>query len=174
MPTPEPMSLPALPRSIEEFVALRDRTATTPQGGAAMLVVALLLHAEDETLGGQCLAAAVAAERLAEGGGGYQGWRLRRSDLQRNHEQIKNQPYLPRSYIQGTRPDDGYELPAPPYTCEFSANRYSGDPTEGRFKLFVACSGAPTPRPVTVRRNALGVWQAYEWSSLIVGVARTA
>ena len=174
MPPLEPVSLPSLPRSIEEFVALRDQVATTPQGGAAMMVAALALYAADEALGGQCLAAAVAAERLAEGGGGYQGWRLRRSDLQRMHEQIKNQPYLPRSYIQGTGPQNAYALPAPPYRLEFSANRYSGDPAEGRFKVFVACSGAATPRPVTVRRNALGIWQAYEWSSLIVGIARPA
>jgi hypothetical protein len=168
------VSLLSLPRSIEEFVALRDQVATTPQGGAAMTVVALLLYARDETLGGQCLAAAVAAERLSEGGGGYQGWRLRRSDLQRMHEQLANQPFLPNAYILGTRPEDGYALPAPPYRLEFSANRYSGDPTEGRFKVFVACSGAATPRPVTVRRNALGIWQAAEWSSLIVGIARPA
>jgi hypothetical protein len=174
MPLLEPVSLSAFPRSIEEFVALRDQVATTPQGGAAMMVVALALYAEDRSLGEQCLAAAVAAERLAEGGGGYQGWRLRRSDLQRLHEQVKAQPYLPYSYILGARPEDGYALPAPPYTLEFSANRYSGDPAEGRFKVFLACSGAATPRPVTVRRNALGVWQAYEWSSLIVGIARPA
>ena len=136
------------------------------------MVVALLLYAGDETLGQQCLAAAVASERLAEGGGGYQGWRLRRSDLQRIHEQVKAQPYLPQSYVRGTRSDNGYALPDPPLMLEFSTNRYSGDPAEGRYKVFVACSGAATPRPVTVRRNALGIWQAYEWSSLIVGIAR--
>ncbi len=170
MPALEPVTIAALPRSIEEFVALRDRTATTPQGGAAMMVVALLLYAQDETLGQQCLAAAVAGERLSEGGGGYQGWRMRRGDLQRIRDQINAQPYLPQSYIQGTSPAAGYRLPAPPYVLNFTSNPYSGDPAAGRFKAFVACSGAATPRPVTVRRNALGIWQAYEWSSLVVGV----
>jgi hypothetical protein len=172
MTTLDPVSLPARPRSIEEFVARRDQVATTPQGGAAMMVVALLLCAQDETLGGPCLAAAVAAERLAEGGGGYQGWRLRRSDLQLIHQQLAEQPYLPNAYFKGTSPESGYALPEPPYLLEFTANPHSGDPAEGRFKVFVACSGAATPRPITVRRNALGIWQAYEWSSLIVGIAR--
>ena len=40
-----------LPQSIEEFVALRDRVADTPQGGAAVLTVALLLYAQDQVLG---------------------------------------------------------------------------------------------------------------------------
>ncbi len=32
------------------------------------------------------------------------------------------------------------------------------------------CTGAATPRPVTLKRNDRGVWKAYEWSSLLVGV----
>lgn len=172
MPALESVTLAAFPRSIEEFVALRDQVAATPQGGAAMMVVALLLYAQDESLGAPCLAAAVAGERLSEGGG-YQGWRMRRSDLQRIADQLRQQPYLPQSYIQGTSPANGYQLPAPPYVLTFTSNPYSGDPAAGRFKVFVACSGAATPRPVTVKRNALGLWQAYEWSSLVVGVAGT-
>jgi hypothetical protein len=168
----DPVSIATLPSTVEEFVAMRDQVATTPQGGAAMMVVALLASAQDETLGMQCLAAAVSAERLAEGGGGYQGWRLRRSDLQLIQNQLAEQPYLPHAYIQGAQPENGYALPEPPYVLEFSSNRHSGDPAEGRFKVFVACSGAATPRPVTVRRNALGIWQTYEWSSLIVGIQR--
>ena len=170
MPPLEPVTIAALPRSIEEFVALRDQVAVTPQGGAAMMVVALLLHAQDEALGAQCLSAAAASERLSEGGGGYQGWRMRRGDLQRISDQIRQQPYLPKSYIQGTHPENGYELPAAPHEIAFTSNPYSGNPAEGRFKVFVACSGAATPRPVTVKRSALGIWHAYEWSTLVVGV----
>jgi len=63
-----------------------------------------------------------------------------------------------------------YSLPAPPYRLDFSANAYSGDPTAGLYKVFVACSGA-RPRPVTVARDRTdGLWKAYEWSSLLVGV----
>jgi hypothetical protein len=159
-----------LPQSVDEFVALRDRVARTPQGGAAMMVLALLLYAGDRDLGAPCLAAAVAPARLEAGAGGYQGMRLHRLDHSRVEMQLDAQPYLPRSYIRGATPENGYRLPAPPYTLAFLDNPYSGDPAAGTYKVFVACAGAASPRPVTVSRDAHGLWQAQEWSSLIVGV----
>jgi hypothetical protein len=84
--------------------------------------------------------------------------------------QIEKQAYVPRSYVKGTTPENGYQLPAPPYVFEFSDTPYSGDVDAGTYKVFVACSGAASPRPVTVRRNNRGIWKAYEWSSLVVGV----
>ncbi len=33
------------------------------------------------------------------------------------------------------------------------------------------CSGAATPRPVTLKRESDGLWRGYEWSSLLTGVA---
>jgi hypothetical protein len=159
-----------LPQSVDEFVALRDRVARTPQGGAAMMIVALLLYAQERDLGAPCLAAAIDPGRLEAGAGGYQGMRLHRLDHSRVEMQLDAQPYLPRSYIRGATPDNGYRLPAPPYTLDFSANPYSGDPASGTTKVFVACAGADSPRPVTVRRGAHGLWQAQEWSSLVVGI----
>ncbi len=52
----------------------------------------------------------------------------------------------------------------------FSDNPYSGNPATGRYKLFVACSGARAP-PITVTRDGGdGLWEAHGWSSLAVGV----
>jgi Domain of unknown function (DUF6935) len=164
------VQLDHLPISLDQFVAWRDRVATTPQGGAAALVVALLLYAGDKALGEQCLAAAVDRARQVEGSGGYQGWRLHTTDRRLIESQIGKQAYLPRSYVQGATPANGYTLPAPPYLFEFSANQYSGDPVAGPYKVFVACSGAASPRPVTLRRDQAGLWQAQEWSSLVVGI----
>jgi hypothetical protein len=67
------VQLDNLPSSLDQFVAWRDRVATTPQGGAASMVVALLLYAGNKALGEQCLAAAVDRARLQEGSSGYQG-----------------------------------------------------------------------------------------------------
>ena len=163
-----------LPQSLAEFVALRDRLARTPQGGAAMMIVALLLYAGDRALGTPCLAAAVDPARLEAGDGGYQGQQLHRLAMLRIEEQVEAQGYLPRSYLQGATPENGYRLPAPPYTLAFADNPYSGDAAAGTYKLFVSCSGAASPRPVTVSRDAHGLWQAREWSSLIVGVREPA
>lgn len=166
----QPVHIDALPQSIEAFVALRDRTAVTPQGGAAMMVVALLLHAEDQELGQRCLTVAVDRGRLVEGSQGYKGWQLRRGDLSRITSQLARQPYVPQSYIEGATPENGYQLPAPPCRMAFSDNPHSGDAEAGPYKVFTACSGASSPRPVTVKRNNRGIWKASEWSSLIVGI----
>jgi hypothetical protein len=164
----------ALPVSTEGFVAMRDRMANTPEGGAAVMVMALLAYAEDERLGQQCLAVAIDRQWLEEGPGGYRGYRLRTPDMRRLHMQIAGGPHIPRSYIRGTNPQNGYRLPEPPYVLDLSSSPYSGDPSSGMVKVFVISSGASNPRPVTVRRNNRGVWKAYEWSSLIMGVVAPA
>ena len=166
----DPIKIDSLPESVDEFVELRDRVATVPQGGAAMMVVALFAYVKDEMLGRQCLAVAASRERLEEGPKGYKGWQLRASDVWLLHTQIKGKEYVLRSYIEGTSPENDYELPESPYTFTFTDNPHSGDPERGSFKVFVDSSGASSPRPVTVKRNDKGIWKAYEWSTLIVGV----
>jgi len=163
-----------IPQSIEEFVAVRDQVAQTPQGGAAVMALALLLYAQDETLGRQCLAVAVDRERLQEGPKGYKGWELRVADSQLIHSQVAGRAYMLCSYIKGATPENGYELGSAPYEFEFSDNPYSGDVESGQYKVFAHTSGAAHPRPVTVRRNNRGLWKAYEWSSLLMGVIKPA
>lgn len=170
MTVQQTIQINALPQSIEEFVALRNKVAETPEGGATMMVVALLAYAEDEQLGQQCLTVAVDRGRLQEGAKGYKGWQLRNTDLQRIRTQLRGSAYLPKSYIQGATPENGYQLPAPPYSFDLSGNPYSGDPSTGTYKTFIASSGAASPRPVTMKRNDRGIWKASEWSSLVVGV----
>jgi len=158
-----------LPRSVEEFVTLRDEIAGTPQGGAALMIAALLVYAEDSDLGQQCLAAAIDPQRLEEGLKGYDGWQLRSRELSLIQSQIRHQPFIPRSYVRGATPENGYQLPDPPYIFDFAVSPYSGDPESGTYKVFVSCSGAATPRPVTVSKHG-PLWKAYEWSTLVVGV----
>jgi hypothetical protein len=135
-----------------------------------MMIIALLLYTESEELGQQCLTVAVDRKWLQEGPKGYKGWQLRVRDMQLIRSQIKSRTHIPKSYVKGATPENGYELPALPYEFEVSSNPYSGDPESGEYKVFVASSGASSPRPVTVRRNKRGIWKAYEWSSLLVGV----
>jgi hypothetical protein len=164
------VSIGQIPQSVEEFTALRDQLAETPQGGAAMMVVALLVYAEDEQLGQGCLAVAVEQGRLHEGRPGYGGWGLGARDLQLIGMQVGAQGHIPRSYVRGASPENGYELPDPPYEVEFGPNPHSGDPASGDYKVFVKSSGASSARPVRVRRDERGLWKAREWSSLLVGV----
>ncbi len=149
---------------------MRDEVATAPEGGAVMMVVALMVYARDEQAGLQCLTVAVDQSRLMDGPKGYKGRQLASNNLQRIRLQIHGKEYTPSSYVQGTSPQNGYQLPTPPYSFACSSNPYSGDASSGTYKVFIATSGAPTPRPVTVKVNDKGIWKASEWSSLIVGV----
>ncbi len=166
------VTIEQLPQSAGAFIALQDQVGRTPQGGAGLMVVALLLYAEDVALGHACLAIAVDRDRLSEGASGHDGWQLRGTDRQLIRTQIGSQPHLPRSYIKEATPENGYRLPSPPYELEFSVNPYSGDVASGSYKVFVASSGAASPRPVTVRRDGEGIWKAREWSSLLVGIRK--
>lgn len=168
------VTIAQVPPSVEAFLALQDEVARTPQGGAAMMVLALLLYADNVALGHGCLAVAVDADRLSEGAQGYGGWQLRGRQRQLIRTQIGGQPHIPRSYLTGTSPESGYQLPPPPYELVVSDSPYSGEIASGTYKVFVASSGAASPRPVMVRRDPAGIWKACEWSSLLMGVQNPA
>jgi hypothetical protein len=165
-----PVSIDQMPQTVEAFLALQRELAGTPQGGAAMIVVALLLYADDVTLGQACLAVAVDRDRLSEADQGHEGWQLRTRARQLIHTRIGEQPHIPRSYVQGTSPENGYQLPPPPFQLAFSYKPYSGVIESGTYKVFVESSGAASPRPVMLHRDAAGIWKACEWSGLLEGV----
>ena len=160
----------AIPDTIETFLKLRDDITADPEGAAVMMVLALLHYTRDEDLGKKCLAAAVHSGSLWDGYEGYEGKQLSRGSLQLIASQLRGEAYTIHAYFQGTNPDNGYSIPDPPNTFTFFTNKYSGDPAEGRVKLFIACSGADTPRPISVKLEEDGSWRTAEWSSLIVGI----
>lgn len=172
MAEPQIISVERLPDSVEEFVALRDQLAATPEGGAVMMVLALHAYVRDPALGWPCLAVAVDRSRLQEGPAGHRGWELIPAERQRIAVRLKQQEHLPRCYVLGTTPEEGYRLPPPPHCFELSVNPYSGSVDSGSYKVFVRCSGAASPRPVTLKRNQRNLWKAYEWSSLLLGVVK--
>ena len=55
----------------------------------------------------------------------------------------------------------------------YSANLQGVDyPEPGKAKFFVACSGADTPRPIELAKNASGQWKVVSFNSLTVGVKK--
>jgi len=166
------IAIPDLPKTLDDFIALRDGLAVTPEGGAVMMVLALAVYVVDPKarFGQDALVIAADRSRLTPKSDGYKGWDLTVRDQRHIKRQMASKPWGSRSYFVGTSPEDGYRLPEPPYRFELSRNPYSGDESEGRAKVFVATSGASTPRPVTMQRNSRGLWKAREWSSLTVGV----
>lgn len=166
-------TLPSLPSTVEEFISLRNQIATTPQGGAAMFVVALKMYADNPVEGTKALIVAIDSSQLSasQGANSYQGYAMRQADFSLLSRQIDQAKYIPNSYFSSATPANGYQVTAP-LTIRCSINRYSGEEARGDLKVFVATSGAGTPRPLRLVKASNGYWKAREWSSLIVGVMR--
>lgn len=150
--------------SQSELLALQHKIANTPEGGAAVLIAALLAWAHDDARAEVYLSSALACGQLECG-------QIRLVDRQRLARQYQGRRSIIHSYIEGAIPENGYKLPQPPFRVHLSRNPYSGEESSGRVKVFVACSGAATPRPVTLKRESDGLWRGHEWSSLVTGVA---
>ncbi len=158
----------SVPKNEAEFLKLRDRLALTPEGGAAVFVVAMMAHAENRDLGLKFFTIALDRDNLAAGNV-YKGFKpasgvsyhiTRLADPARKH--------VPYSYVSGTRPENGYRA-SPPFVFNISTNRYSRL-AEDKIKVFVACSGASMPRPMTMRKNDKGLWKSFEISSFSLDV----
>jgi hypothetical protein len=165
------IQIKAIPKSVDEFLAMRDEISKTPEGGASLMIVALLLYAQNEELGKQCLVIAVSMDRLIEGDA-YKGFKLMNHDMDLIKLQLGKQKYIPKSYFKSTSSENDYEIGKTDLSIEYKSTQYSGDKASGTFKLFVYCSGADTPRPITLKVNDKGIWKAEEWSSLIVGIKK--
>jgi hypothetical protein len=166
------ISIEKIPSTLEEFITLRDELALTPQGGATMLIIACIMYTRDSELGEQCLVIALAHDLLVKGST-YKGYALSfkaKKFIQECIGKDSGKAYIPCSYIKGTGPENGYRLPDGKLVFEYSYNQFSGDMEQGVFKVFVRCTGADSPRPVTLTRNDKGIWKAYAWHSLLVTV----
>lgn len=159
-----------IPKSIEEFVSMRNKIATTPEGGAAMFMLALKMYIDNPELAEKCFVAIVDRNLLREGNV-YKGYKLLNGDMSLIKNQMNNDKLIPNSYIKGATPQNHYKVKLP-YTYEFSSNKYSGSIEAGDFKLFVACSGASSPRPIRMKKNNRGIWKTSNWSSVLVGIKK--
>jgi hypothetical protein len=167
-------TLDSMPSNISEFEALRDKLATTPEGGVLVLIAALKMYNENPGEGIKAMIVAVDQGLLSKSDGkdNYKGYALGSATVSLVKSQLGNYPYVINSYLPGATPGNNY-VPGPlPYKFELTANQYSGDAAKGQIKLFIKSSGADSPRPVTLKKNSKGIWKAYEFSSIVVGIRK--
>ncbi len=162
------VEVPGLPATVEELVALRDRIATSPEGGVAILVLAFIAYAQDAALGKKYLTVALDATQLGDGPDGYKGKEPGRMVMQNAKDRIGKAPHIARSYIVGTAHTTGYVLPPAPW--KISGREQPNDVQGAKGKTFVRSSGADSPRPVHLVKNDKGFWKATNWSSIEVGI----
>ncbi len=161
----------SIPESMEEFLEMRDIEAITPEGGALMFLMAMQMYSKDAELGMQAFTVALHMNNVSEGDiySGYAPNRGVQYDI--NNYYGKHKDHLGNSYFLGTKVANNYKLPAAPYMVEFTRNRYS-EMEDGSVKVYIKCSGADSPRPITLKKNDKGIWKATTYSSLFVGVRK--
>ncbi|MCB1172970.1 MAG: hypothetical protein KDK39_05370 [Leptospiraceae bacterium] len=167
------ISIPHIPQSAADFTTMRNTIATTPEGGAAMVIAALMAFSQDRNLGMQCLTIALDSSNLEDGSviSGKAPARSFNYHLGRM-DQKQIWPYLAFNYVKGGTVKDGYAVKNnPPFTVVTSRNKYSGTEASGKVKVFVAVDGF-SPRPITLKKNKAGHWKAYELSSVWLDVAK--
>lgn len=155
------MTVSSFPKTADEFKTFRDQTATTPQGGALVFAVALNVYGSDAKLGAQFLTLCLDMDRLTDGEEGVSG--KQPSGLRDFKDRNGAKPHIARSMFAGTKPENGYELPAFPLQLTFQDRPETIKDTEA--KVFIVTSGADTPKPLQLRKNDKGIWKANEWSS---------
>lgn len=166
------MKITTYPQSLEEFIELRNSIANSPEGGLACFIIALREFAKKghEMLPWLIICRDINDLQESQKQYNYKGYMLGVRELSLLNSQINKQKYLPDSYFSGSNPENNYSVSEREIEFNFSSNKYSGNPAEGRTKIYAACSGAATPRPVTLVKNDKGIWKVKEYSSLIVGI----
>lgn len=165
---PVEITVEKLPASEKEFLALRDRLAVTPEGGAAVFLVTMMVHSGNRKLGMQFFTIALSKDNLTEGNV-YKGFKPDNGvmyHIDRLAEPKRSR--APFSYVSGTSMENGYQA-SPPYRFVITTNRYSVT-GENRVKVFVECAATSYPRPITMQKNDKNLWKALEISSMSLDV----
>ncbi len=137
-----------VPDNYEDFAALPQAAMQNPFDTAALTVVALCVFAEDKDT-------AIKMLNLLKGPRPVSTY-----DIQFITDRLRGKDYVPRSYFNGTSPQNDY-APSTPYSITVSENRYSYQ-EHGYAKLYLNSSGADSPRSVTLRLAKDGRWYLWE------------
>ncbi|TGM77691.1 hypothetical protein EHR01_08785 [Leptospira mtsangambouensis] len=165
-----PVVFPSEPTSLEEFKSLQTSVATTPEGGAALLVLAISLYGKNQELGTKAVTLSVLSKNRQKSTKptAVDGMELGNGDKYLLG-QLDKYKMLSNGYWKGAEPSNGYTASLP-FTVDTYTNPYSGEESSGKIKLFVATRGASSFRPVTMEKDSDGLWRAKEMSSLFVGM----
>lgn len=137
-----------LPETLESFTALPQAKLDTPFATAALTVLAFCFYPENKDLSLKMLDFLRGPRPLSV------------MDKQFIADRFRDKDYVPRSYFEGTTPNNNY-LPSEPYCITVSENPYSYQ-NEGYATLYVTSGGADSPRSVQLRLAKDGKWYLWE------------
>jgi hypothetical protein len=152
-------------RSVDELLERRGELASTPHGGAALLVHALIRRNHDLVEGSRMLVLTLHPELLVPSSDktGYSGYAPDRS-TRYFLEQIDKQPQCIESHPE----------PGERFVFRFrQQERHVGSVESGRYLVYMCTPAADTCRAVTMGRTERGLWKVRGFSSLAVGCRLT-
>ena len=140
-----------LPKNLQQMKAMEEASLKEPQYAAALAIAALAIYPTDKN----------AACEMLEFLHGPKG--LSTYDKQFIADRFRDKDYVPRSYFEGSTPENGYE-PVKPYTITFFENPYSRDQLkDGYLTLHVKSGGADSARQIKLRtKPSTGQWFLWE------------
>ena len=161
------ISFKSIPTDIVEYQELQQ-TVNTPEGAAGLFIMAMLAQEQSPHVSRAFMTLSLGQGQLVDGPNGYQG-RQPDSAMSDHIKRLQNDPDIARSYVTGATPQNGYTLVDGDLTLYFTRNKLSVV-TPNEIRVYVATSGAGTPRPVYMKRESDGIWRVAECSSLFVGI----
>lgn len=165
----ETVRIDVMPSDIDGYAALQKQH-NTPEGAAACFVVAMLTYENSAPLARAFFTLSLTDVNLIDGPNGHGGRQPDVSYQDHIDMRLKRDPGMARSYVQGTSRNDNYVLPPQPYEFVFTRNPRSVE-SDNLIRVYLASTGADTPRPVLLLRGDDGLWRVDGASSLFVGVA---
>ena len=146
----ETFTFTALPESLAQMQALPEAAMDTPFQSAALAVGALCAFAADQAVGTDLL-------NFLRGPRPLTG-----QDISCIRDRFRGgaRNYIIFSYFAGATPENNY-TPAQPYTVTVTSDPHSYD-EENYARLYIACGGADSPRPIKLRKKADGQWCLWE------------
>ena len=138
-----------IPSTLDELKSLPEAKLETPFMTAALTVLALCRYEKDVNSAIEMINFLKGPVDLTE------------YDKQFLRDRLKGKSYIPRSYFEGTSPENDYTPPVPLTIKVFEyAYSYSED---GYAMLEIRSSGADSPRQIKLRKkgNEWFLWQQY-------------
>jgi len=136
---------PSLPISLSMLQALPEASLKEPYYAAALVIPALCLWPTNREEAIQMINFLKGPQPLSK------------FDLQFIADRLRGNEYVPLSYFEGAKPENGYQ-PQSPHTVAVSTVPTSFA-TEGHAQLYLRSGGADSPRPVKLRRKpSTGQW----------------
>lgn len=141
----ETFTFAALATNVAELQALPEASLDSAFKTTALTIIALCRYEQDP-------AAAMEMLNFLKGPAEVSTY-----EKQFIRERLQGKAYIPRSYLAGATPQNGYQ-PTTPYTVTVSENPYSFD-NENWATLYVTSGGADNPRPIKLRKKpSTGQW----------------